>query len=174
MHIGTNHLLLQGTTHQKTAVSVLWKFPFKPLSPGAWILPLAVHLTSSWSRQRWWICGYGSLSISFGTVLKVAVTALSVPMFSPPIVPLSCGELEPGWTFFCLPAKQVFLKQTLEELKLWLEDTAISSRNTNLSYCSSPVASSGSFPVSCHLLHSNHTRVCNIMCWTQSMNQSRL
>lgn len=75
----------------------------------------------------------------------------------------------------CLPAKEVFMKQTLEELKLWFEDTAISGRNVSLSYCSfSLTASSVSFPVSCHLLHSNHTRVCNIMCWTQSMNQSRL
>lgn len=74
----------------------------------------------------------------------------------------------------CLPAKEGFMKQTLEELRLWLEDMGLWQKYQFELLPLLPDGQTGSFPVSCHLLHSNHTRVCNIMCWTQSMNQSRL
>lgn len=37
------------------------------------------------------------------------------------------------------------MKQTLEELKLWFEDTAISGRNVSLSYCPFSLTASSVF-----------------------------
>lgn len=165
MHIGTNHLQLQAATHQKTTISVLWKFPLKPLSPWAWILKQAEKV----NLWLWFLQHFFWNSAKGGSHCPLCPHVLSSHC------PHKLWWARTKMDLHCLPAKEVFMKQTLEELKLWFEDTAISGRNVSLSYCSfSLTASSVSFPVSCHLLHSNHTRVCNIMCWTQSMNQSRL
>lgn len=175
MHIGTHHIQFQGTTHQKTEISALRKFPFKLLSPWAWILPLAVHLTvalKAGKKVNFWL--WFPWHFFWNSATGGSHCLLCPHVFSSNC-PCKLWWARTRMDLHCLPAKEVFMKQTLEELKLWLEDMAISGRNINLSYCPfSLMASSGSFPVSCHLLHSNHTRVCNIMSWTQSMNQSRL
>lgn len=123
------------------------------------VLPLAVHLTVALKEEKvnlwlWFLHHFFWNSANGGSHCPLCPHVLSSHS------PCKLWRARTRMDLHCLPAKEVFMK-----LKLWFEDMAISGRNVSLSYCPfSLMASSGSFPVSCHLLHSNRTRVCNIMC----------